>query len=53
MLSTHLIWDIERILDNVVFIRNGQVVLASGVEEIHKNYGKSVDELFREVFRCW
>ena len=53
LLSTHLIWDIERILDNVVFIRNGQVVLASGVEEIHKNYGKSVDELFREVFRCW
>ena len=53
LLSTHLIWDIERILDDVVFIRNGQVVLASGVEEIHKNYGKSVDELFREVFRCW
>ena len=53
LLSTHLIWDIERILDDIVFIRNGQVVLASGVEEIHKNYGKSVDELFREVFRCW
>ena len=44
--------DIERVLDDVVFIQNGQVVLASSVEAVHQNYGKSVDELFREVFRC-
>ena len=53
LLSTHLIHDIERVLDDVVFIQNGQVVLASSVEAVHQNYGKSVDELFREVFRCW
>lgn len=53
LLSTHLIRDIERVLDDVVFIQNGQVVLASSVEAVHQNYGKSVDELFREVFRCW
>ena len=53
LLSTHLIRDIERVLDDVVFIQNGRVVLASSVEAVHQNYGKSVDELFREVFRCW
>ncbi len=53
LLSTHLIWEIEQILDDVVFIQNGQIALASSVADVHKNYGKSVDELFREVFRCW
>lgn len=52
LISTHLISDIERILDDVVFIQNGQVVLQSSVEDIRQNQGKSVDALFREVFRC-
>ena len=52
LLSTHLIQDIENILDRVVFIRQGQVVLNQTVDEIRTLHGKSVDSLFREVFRC-
>lgn len=52
IISTHLISDIERILDDVIFIQNGQAVLSSSVEEIREQQGKSVDGLFREVFRC-
>lgn len=52
IISTHLIADIENILDEVIFIQNGQIRLASSVEEIREEKGKSVDALFREVFRC-
>jgi len=52
LLSTHLIADIEKILDHVIFINAGQVVLSSPVETIRDEQGKSVDTLFREVFRC-
>jgi ABC-2 type transport system ATP-binding protein len=52
LLSTHLISDIENILDDVIFIRNGQVVLCSTVEAIREQKGKSVDAFFREVFAC-
>ncbi len=52
ILSTHLISDIERILDEVVFIQNGNLLLQSSVEDIREHQGKSVDGLFREVFRC-
>lgn len=52
LLSTHLIYDIERVLDEVVFISNGQIMLQSSVDEIREQQGKSVDGLFREVFRC-
>lgn len=52
IISTHLISDIEQILDDVLFIQNGELVLASSVDEIRENQGKSVDTLFREVFRC-
>lgn len=52
LLSTHLISDIENVLDRVVFIRNGQLVLNKSVDEIRMEHGKSVDALFREVFRC-
>ncbi|MGI5959047.1 MAG: ABC transporter ATP-binding protein [Massiliimalia sp.] len=52
IISTHLISDIEKILDDVIFIQNGNLVLASSVDEIREQNGKSVDELFREVFRC-
>ena len=50
--STHLIADVEQILDEVVFLREGQVMLHESVETIRDEKGKSVDELFREVFRC-
>ena len=52
LLSTHLIHDIENILDRVIFIRQGQLVLNATVDEIRTDHGKSVDALFREVFRC-
>lgn len=52
VLSTHLISDIEHILDDVIFISQGQIVLTSSVDEIRERQGKSVDALFREVFKC-
>lgn len=52
LLSTHLITDIENILDEVIFIKDGNLVLQSTVEEIRENKGKSVDAYFREVFAC-
>ena len=52
IISTHLISDIERILDDVVFISYGNIFLTKSVDEIRENEGKSVDTLFREVFRC-
>ena len=51
LISTHLIADIEPILDEVVFLQNGRVVLQKSVESIREEEGKSVDELFREVFK--
>lgn len=52
IISTHLISDIERILDDVVFISYGNIFLTKSVDEIREQEGKSVDALFREVFRC-
>lgn len=52
LISTHLISDVENILDEVVFIQNGHIVLKNDVEDIRFNQGKSVDVLFREVFKC-
>lgn len=52
LLSTHLIHDIENILDRVIFLRQGRLVLNATVDEIRMDHGKSVDTLFREVFRC-
>lgn len=51
VISTHLIADVEKILDEVIFINKGQVALQSSVDQIREERGKSVDELFREVFR--
>ena len=51
IISTHLIADIEPILDEAIFINKGKVVLHKSVDEIREEYGKSVDELFREEFR--
>ena len=52
IISTHLISDIEKVLDDVVMIKNGELVMHRKVDEIREEYGKSVDEVFREVFRC-
>ncbi|MCI1964556.1 MAG: ABC transporter ATP-binding protein [Oscillospiraceae bacterium] len=52
LLSTHLITDVEKILDEVIFINMGNIVLTSTVDEIREKEGKSVDALFREVFKC-
>jgi len=53
LLSTHLIQDIENILDEVIFIQNGSITLHSTVENIRETQGKSVDAYFREVFTCF
>ena len=52
IISTHLISDIEKVLDDVVMIKDGELVMHKSVDDIRKEYGKSVDEVFREVFRC-
>ena len=52
VISTHLISDIEQILDEVVFLQNGQIALVSSVDAIREEKGMSVDALFREVFKC-
>lgn len=52
LLSTHLIYDIENVLDRVIFLQNGKPVLNATVDEIRMERKKSVDILFREVFRC-
>ena len=52
IISTHLISDVESVLDEAVFIREGHIVLHKGVDEIREETGMSVDGYFREVFRC-
>ena len=52
LISTHLISDIENVLDHVLFLKAGHLVLNEAVDEVRTKYGKSVDSLFREVIRC-
>ena len=52
VISTHLISDVEMVLDDVIFINQGRVMLQSSVDQIREEKGMSVDELFREVFKC-
>lgn len=52
VISTHLISDVEQILDDVIFINKGEIALQDSVDNIRDSQGKSVDELFREVFKC-
>ncbi len=52
VISTHLIADVEQALDEVVFINQGHIILHSAVDEIREERGMSVDQYFREVFRC-
>ena len=51
LISTHLISDIEQILDEAIFIQQGDILLHKSIDEIREEHQKSVDELFREVFR--
>ena len=51
LISTHLIADVEQVLDEVLFIQQGHLALHKTVDDIRAEHGKSVDELFREVFR--
>jgi ABC-2 type transport system ATP-binding protein len=52
VISTHLIADVENVLDEVLFLRAGQVAMQASVDDLREQYGKSVDALFREVFKC-
>ena len=52
LISTHLIADVEQVLDEVIFIQNGQILLQSDVDSIREEKGMSVDQYFREVFKC-
>ena len=52
LLSTHLISDVESILDEVVFIKYGNIILQAPAEQIRQREGKSIDRFFREVFAC-
>ena len=52
VISTHLIADVEQVLDEVIFIQNGHLLLQTTVDEIREEQGKSVDQYFREVFKC-
>ena len=52
MISTHLISDIERILDEVIFIDQGEIVLTSPADELRQKENASIDEIFRRCFKC-
>ncbi len=53
IISTHLISDVEAVLDHFVFVHQGNIVRVGTVDETREATGKSLDELFREVFRCF
>jgi len=52
IISTHLISDVEQVLDEVLFLRYGNIMLHDSVDNIRNEKGMSIDALFREVFRC-
>jgi len=52
LISTHLIQDVEKIFDSVIFLKEGKVALFDEVDAIRQREEKSIDELFREEFRC-
>lgn len=53
IISTHLIYDIEKILDDVIFIRNGKIVLHDSADNIRSEHDGSIEETFKELFRCY
>ena len=52
LMSTHMISDIERVLDEVIFINDGKITRYDEADKLRKNSGKSIDEIFREDFKC-
>ena len=52
IISTHLIADIERILDEVIFIDNGEIILTSSADELRSKENSSIDDVFRRYFKC-
>lgn len=52
LISTHLISDIERILDDVIFVDHGKIVLSKSADELRSEYNTSIDEIFRRMFKC-
>lgn len=52
LISTHIISDIERVLDDVIFIDDGQIILASNADKLRAETDESIDEIFRRMFRC-
>lgn len=52
LLSTHIISDVETVFDDVIFIQDGNIILHGEAETLRSQYGKSIDQLFREVFKC-
>ncbi len=52
IISTHLISDIERILDNIIFIDNGEIVLTAEADELRNCENASIDDIFRRMFKC-
>lgn len=52
ILSTHLIYDIENILDEIIFLKNGEIVCHKDADALREEKGMSIDEIFRDVFRC-
>lgn len=52
LMSTHMISDIERVLDEVIFIDDGKITRYDQADKLREKYGKSIDEIFREDFKC-
>ena len=52
IISTHLISDVERILDEVIFIDKGKIILTSDADKLRKKENASIDEIFRRMFKC-
>jgi len=52
LISTHLIADVENVLDEAIFLKEGRIILHENADELKEKTGKSIDEYFREVFAC-
>ena len=52
VLATHLIYDVERIFDEVLMMGYGQIIMQGETDQLRAQHGKSIDDIFREVFRC-
>ncbi len=53
LISTHLIQDVENILDDVILLKDGKIILHEPADKLREERNMSIDEIFREEFRCW